>query len=101
MASNFDNAKKTSLDVNLFSYKMEDIHADSTSIRGGSDNINFSMPQSFTEFSGSRSVSVVAQTSEAKSAKWETVKPLLDRISTLAIRLKIPTHKNSLLKVQS
>ncbi len=57
MASNFDNAKKTSLDVNLFSYKMEDIHADSTSIRGGSDNINFSMPQSFTEFSGSRSVS--------------------------------------------
>jgi methyl-accepting chemotaxis protein len=28
-----------------------------------------------------RTVSVVAQTSEAKSAKWETVKPLLDRIS--------------------
>ena len=28
-----------------------------------------------------RTVSVIAQTSEAKSAKWETVKPLLERLS--------------------
>ncbi len=28
-----------------------------------------------------RTVSVIAQTSEARSAKWETVKPLLDRLS--------------------